>query len=283
VLVGGGLLVTSGLPLTAPALGQMALAVVGAVTVTWLAVAMGAGSADFSSQRGRIGLVTVYLFLFLEGLYNVVLLEHGELQVRGLVLFVAAAGLHWISGVERAEAVYDRERRPAGLSPGAGVNMAILLFLGARAQRLALTGTDALIGHLVWAAVVAVAGGVALARHPAPGRWRIVSALLVAAAVVAVALVLSRAGQGLVLAVALTRAIADEVAARGMVQPALARRGWRLSGAAVSALIALAAGARPLGVAAVAAAVLPAASSLVTGSFPAALATRMLVELAAAL
>src|SRR5207237_4987711 len=46
--VAAGLLLLGDAPIEAAALGPVGLAVLGAVTVTWLAVGMAAGSADFS-------------------------------------------------------------------------------------------------------------------------------------------------------------------------------------------------------------------------------------------
>jgi hypothetical protein len=300
-LVGGGLLAIGRVPLTSMALGLLALAVLGAVTVTWLAVAMAAGAADLSSERRAVGPGTVYLFLAVEGLFNVVLLDSGELQLRGLLLFLAAVALHWISGVEQAAAVYDPDqRRGRRLRAGDGASLAILLFLGARGQRMALgdAGPEAWWGQLGWALVIASAAAATVVRRrmgPSSRRPLVPSLALGIALGATAALATGQlrlpalpglAGPGMAatlpLAAGLVRAAAEELVARGMVQGALAAR-WpraRLAAAAASAVVALAAGARPVGAVALAAAVAPALTAMMTGRLAAAGATRLAIELA---
>jgi hypothetical protein len=278
VFLGGGAVTMSGL-------GAAGLAVLGAVTVSWLAVAMGAGSADFSDDRRAIALTTVYLFLLVAGLFNVALLAAGEVRVRTLALYALAVALHWVTGVENAGTVFDPEPRATRrLAPGDGATLAILLFLGARAQHMAVGGEEARWAEAAWSALLAVAAAIyLLRRRTARGSLPLGVLAGLGLGAVAVGPLLWRGFSwpisGLML-LPLARALAEELSVRGVVQGALTER-WRAMPAfAVAALMALAAGGRPLGAAAVLVAVLPGLVRGFTGSLAGAVVCRVILEVA---
>jgi hypothetical protein len=263
------------------------------VTVSWLAVAMASGAADFSDDRRSLGLGTVYLFLLVAGLFNVVIVDSGQGRARAAVLYLAAVALHWMTGVEQAAEAFDPESHRARgrlLLAGDGATLAILLFLGARAQQLALgaTGPEVLWGQLGWSALLAFAAAIHLFRRRASAAagWPLLAAVAAGSVIGVVSaapfgLAWPHRELGLPLLAVLARAAAEELAIRGILQGALATRWPRAltATAAVSALVALAASSRPLGAAALAAAVAPAASRAFTRRLPAALSTRLALEL----
>ena len=176
---------------------------------------------------------TVYLFLLVAGLFNVVLLESGEVRLRALGLYVAAVALCWVTGVQRAEDAYDPEsRRIRTATPGAGATFAILLLLGTRAQRLAFGAAEVRSpnpsGRCSWPPP----------RHLSPSspqpRRPLVLAAFAGRAALAIAglpmMVTGRAGHpsSLPLLVALAHAAVEELGIRGVVQPSLAARGRTL-------------------------------------------------------
>jgi hypothetical protein len=291
-LVGGaaavvafGVLLSSDVPLTGEALSAAGLAVLGAVTVSWLAVAMAAGTADFSDDRRTVAATTAYLFLLVAGLFNVALLASGEVRLRALALYGLAVGLHWMTGVEHAATVFDPEargvRRPLA---GDGATLAILLFLGARAQRMAVGGAEALWAEAVWCALLAIAAAIYLLRRRAGRAKGALGAaaigLLLGAAVGAPLLLRAPAWPAWVSFLPLARALAEELAVRGVVQGALAARWPRMAAFGLAALLALAAGGRPLGPAALVTAVLPGLARAFTGRLSGALTCRLALEVA---
>jgi hypothetical protein len=283
-VVGFGVLLLGGGPVTADGVGTTALAVVGAVTVSWLAVAMGAGAADFSDDRRTLALTTVYLFLLVGGLFNVALLGGGEVRARALALYAIAVALHWMTGVEHAATVFDPEPRHARRpTAGDGATLAILLFLGTRAQHMAVGGSEAAWGELGWSVLLAVATVIYLVRRRMTGhRWLLglLGGSVIGAAAAAPLVWRGFAWPAAIALLPLGRALAEELAIRGVVQGALADR-WRpLRAFGVAALLALAAGARPLGAAAVLVAVVPGLAMGLTGSVAGAVVSRMIVEAA---
>jgi membrane protease YdiL (CAAX protease family) len=283
-LVAFGLLLAGGPALTADALGTAALAVLGAVTASSLAVAMASGAADFSDENRRaIGPGTLYLFLLVAGLFNVALLEGGEVRVRALVLYLAAVALHWSSGVEQSATVFDPgSRGDRRIIASDGATLAIVLFLGSRAQRLASALDEPWLGAL-WPGLVAVGAAIYLLRRP--GRetgWSLLPALGVGLVVGALASVPGWTGgphpPALLLGVTLVRAIAEELIFRGIVQRGLAPRGRWLA-YAIAAVMALVAGARPFGPAALLVAAAPSLALALTGRWASAGAARLLLEL----
>src|SRR5205085_20985 len=95
LVVGGTAAVTyAGLSLGAPFpglatwLGLALLVVAGAVGMTWLAVALASGVADLSDdQRPAVGPATIYTFLLLGGLYNLVFRDGAAGRIQALLLY----------------------------------------------------------------------------------------------------------------------------------------------------------------------------------------------------
>jgi hypothetical protein len=283
-----GVLVTAG-----------ALAVLGAVLVSWLAVGLGAAEADLSDdQRSALGIGTAYLFMVVSGLFNLVIVAEGADRLRAFALFAIATAIAFSSGVSRARDIFDPEALAARrLSPVAGALGMILLFLGARAIRLLGTG----FGHDVatafdagWLSIVAAFAawhwlrnrGLRERRRFAATVALVVVGGVAAFAAVVIAAVVIGAPVGVHAASALLQVLTQELLARGIVQPALATEGSEQrpsAGAraiAAAASIALVATVMPTPVtaAAVAAAIGPAVVLAFTQRFSAALVTRLVVE-----
>ncbi|HVV52195.1 MAG TPA: hypothetical protein VHO06_21175, partial [Polyangia bacterium] len=174
----------------APAAGVIAaglLVVGGAVAMTFLAIAMAAGGADLSDEQSTaVGPGTIYSFLLVGGLYNLVLT--GDLRARlaglGLYLFVTAA--HWATGVARAEICLDAEAvRAPRLRTADAATLLLIYALGARGIGTAAASASgevarALAGmQLGWVALAGVAALLLLRRAPAARRWALAPSLLV--------------------------------------------------------------------------------------------------------
>lgn len=252
-------------------LGPAALVAIGAVSTSFLGVGLACGAADLTHEgRHAVGFGTVYLFMLVAGLFNVVFIETQEEALRALLLFLVATGLCFTTGVARVRDAFDAEAMSRRrLHAGTGAVLAVVLALG---QRASARATGAMgwseAGALVWPGVVGL-GTLAYVwtRREPPraeggspvraGRLRAGLVGLVGAALgyVGARLVglgsLASAGEGahfvplVPLAVA---AAAEELVVRGVVQRALAAapldasRGaahWRaLGAAALSALLA---------------------------------------------
>jgi uncharacterized membrane protein len=162
-----------------PSLGAWVVAALvvvgGAVGMTWLAVALAAGAADLSDeQRPAIGPATIYTFLFVGGLYNVVLAGDLVTRVRGFALYAFAIVAYWLGGVEQATICLDAEAvRQRRLTLRDGATFVIAFALGQRATMAAikLAGVDALVGRLAanlgLAVIVGLSAAVYLVRRPA--------------------------------------------------------------------------------------------------------------------
>lgn len=233
-----------------------ALVVIGAVTVAWLGVAMGCAAADLADdRRGAVGIGTIYLFLSLAGLFNVVLMGEGALRARALILYLTAIALIWITGMEQALLAYDPELRARRrIQAGEGAVLAILLFLGGRVQRLAAgalaSGDIVLWADLVWALMLAVASALYLLRRRATCgvRWRWWRSTLATTAIAALLILFGSApgasGGAVGLLLLLVTTMTSELIVRGIVQRALherwASRAGRAAACAVATIVALA-------------------------------------------
>jgi hypothetical protein len=264
VVVGGtATIVYTGLSLGAPIpsfaawLEGALLVVGGALGMTWLAVALAARAADLSDdQRPAIGPATIYTFLLVGGLYNVILAGDPSNRLRGIVLYLLALGAYWLAGVEQAAVCLDAEAstvRRVTLADGA--TMVLVYAIGQRgaesAVRWARTGMDVAAGSAGARAGVATLVGAAalfyLARRRG-GRARtrpLLSLAIAAAAGGALALVL----RGLDFRAAVPSSLfwyqlaaalfAEELVFRGVVQRGLesllASRGVAAARAAIAA------------------------------------------------
>ncbi len=250
-----GVVLAGPIRLQGEALTLGGLVLLGSVTVSWLAIGVASGAADFSDERSRaVGVGTVYLFLVLAGLFDVVLVSPPEVQLPALLLYGIAVALHWIAGVDHAAHVLDpppRSLRPVVAADGA--TLALLLALGTQAQAVATAKLEASApwGAALWAGLIALVALVYLVRRSR--HWF---------PTVGLSLALAAAGA--------IQPLAEELAVRGIVQRGLP---WRWIGFLVAALLSLAVGAHP------AAAVLPGLAFALTGQLPAALAVRLGIEL----
>ncbi len=115
-------------------LGAGLLVTGGAAAMSFLAVAMASGGADLSDdQSPAVGPTTIYAFLLVGGLYNLVLTGDGATRAAGLVLYLFTLAAYWRDGVARAEICYDAEAvRAPRLRVGDGATLALVLALGSR-------------------------------------------------------------------------------------------------------------------------------------------------------
>jgi hypothetical protein len=155
-------------------LGGALVVVIGAVGVTWLSIALAAGAADLSDeQRPAIGPVTIYTFMLVGGLYNVVLNADAATLARGAVLYVFAIAAYWFEGVRHATVCLDAEAvRERRVSLGAGAAFVVVFALGRRgiAAGVDAAGVDPMLGTLIAnvgvAAVLALVAALYLAGRP---------------------------------------------------------------------------------------------------------------------
>jgi hypothetical protein len=152
------------------------LVVGGAVSMTFLAIAMAAGGADLSDeQTTAVGPVTIYAFLLVGGLYNLVLTGDPRTRLSGLALYLFVTGAYWGAGVARAEICLDAEAvRTPRLRAADAATLLLIYALGARglatAARSALgAAVDGL--RLGWAVLLGLVA-LALLRRAPPQRDR---------------------------------------------------------------------------------------------------------------
>jgi len=167
------------------------LVTAGAAGMAFLAVAMASGGADLSDEtRSAVGPTTIYAYMFVGGLFNLVLVEDFRTRVAGLVLYAVAGWTYWQAGVEQAAFCLDAEVvRARRLRAADGATMAILYGLGGLGlQKLAETagGSAELPLRAMYpllVAAVAVTAVIYLARRPrARAVMRPLGSLLVGAA-----------------------------------------------------------------------------------------------------
>jgi len=116
-------------------LGAGLLVTVGAAGISFIAVAMASGGADLSDETNTaVGPGTVYAYLFVGGLFNLVLVEGAANAAAGLALYAFAGWTYWHAGVEQAGFCLDAEAlRTRRVRAADGATMLILYALGARA------------------------------------------------------------------------------------------------------------------------------------------------------
>jgi membrane protease YdiL (CAAX protease family) len=155
------------------------LVVGGATSMTFLAIAMAAGGADLSDeQTTAVGPVTIYAFLLVGGLYNLVLTGDPRTRLSGLGLYLFVTAAYWGAGVSRAEICLDAEAvRTPRLRTADAATLLLIFALGSRGLGTALASARGSLaatlqvmqlGWLVLSALVALA----LLRRapPVPGR-----------------------------------------------------------------------------------------------------------------
>ncbi len=86
--------------------------------MSFLAIAMAAGGADLSDeQTTAVGPATIYAFLLVGGLYNLVLTGDPRTRLAGLALYLFLTAVYWRAGVARAEICLDAEAVRAPRAP----------------------------------------------------------------------------------------------------------------------------------------------------------------------
>ena len=233
--------------------------------MSFLAVAMSSGGADLSDdQSPAVGPTTIYAFLLVGGLYNLVLTGSAATRAAGLLLYLFTLAAYWADGIARAEICFDAEAiRAPRLRVADGATLSLIAALtgrgvasvGAAARGSALA---AVLGLGLGVRLVLAAAGLHLlrrARTPAVDhgwqrlhRWRLPA--------VALALSIAVGAAGVAIGPSLAGIAADEIIWRGVLQGAIERNLQQRTGGVLRAR--LLAGVVTLG--------LSAAALLLTGS-----------------
>ena len=149
------------------------LVVGGAVSMTFLAIAMAAGGADLSDeQTTAVGPTTIYAFLLVGGLYNLVLTGDPRARLSGLGLYLFVTAAYWGAGVARAEICLDAEAvRAPRLRVADAATLLLIYALGARgfgtaAAALGTTAETTLGMQLGWVVLLALVALMLLRRAP---------------------------------------------------------------------------------------------------------------------
>jgi hypothetical protein len=230
-------------------LGTGLLVTAGAAGMSFVAVAMASGGADLSDEtNSAVGPATIYAFLFVGALFNVVLRDDSLTRVAGLILYGLAGWAYWQAGIEQAGFCLDADAvRARRVRAADGMTMMIVLAAGGRALRSADEASRGAFGaegvaiaQAALLVLVGIAAAIYLARRPRPvPRRGAVASLLVAAGTGALAAgAVLAAGQAraalplVAVAAAAVGALAEEAVLRGIVQRALPMP--RLGAAAIS-------------------------------------------------
>ena len=256
-VLSGGTFLTLSAGVAGASLGErIALAcwvAAGAAGMAFVAVGLACQAADLSDDaRPAIGPTTVYLFLLVGGLYNVVLDESGPERWRWLGLYVFAGLALWSSGMQQAAECLDPEharQRPVRLG-----DAAVLALLSALLGRAVLKGASLAdeqralaiqVAVLAVGALLALVTALYLRRRPGhPARLGAIPSAGIGLAIGGAAGWALR-GQSApfpfeIAVAALPSILGEELIFRGTVQRALEER-WprrRLAAAAVAAAIA---------------------------------------------
>jgi len=284
-----------------------ALVLGGAFATTVLAVGMGCLAADLSDdQRGALGPGTVYLFLMLGGLLNVIFVADGWDGLRTGALYLGTVGAVWRSGMAQARDCLDPDahhRAPLRLADAA---VLLLLFsliplaLDRGLRRIAVApGAIAATHVAVLVAFGLAAARLLRARGPSAGprtpglTFTIAAGVLCGLATRGLRQLLVGPGPPLgealrqppVLALLLAIALSEELVLRGVVQGAVEREfapvgraaPWIAAAASVAAAQLAAPG---LGALSLLLALGPAVARATTGRLLAACLARALILLA---
>ncbi len=102
--------------------------------MSFLAVAMASGGADLSDEQSpAVGPTTIYAFLLVGGLYNLVLTGDAPTRAAGLVVYLFTVAAYWRDGVARAEICFDAEAiRAPRLRVADGATLALIAALAGR-------------------------------------------------------------------------------------------------------------------------------------------------------
>ncbi len=166
------------------------LVVGGATSMTFLAIAMAAGGADLSDeQTTAVGPATIYAFLLVGGLYNLVLTGDPRARLSGLALYLFITAAYWGAGVARAEICFDAEAvRTPRLRTADAATLMLIYALGTRGLATVAVSAPASMAvalravQLGWAIILGLVALSLLRRAPAvPGRRGLVSSSAVGA------------------------------------------------------------------------------------------------------
>jgi hypothetical protein len=226
-------------------LGAGLLVTAGAAGMCFVAVAMASGGADLSDEAATaVGPSTVYAYLLVGGLFNLLLVEDAATRIAGLVLYVFATWTYWQAGVEQAGFCLDAEAvRARRVRAADGATLLIVYALGGRAlmkfgESLGAGGTPVAAAiRLAPLLLVGIAGVIYLARRPrAVARVRLPASLVLAVGLGAVAggIVLATRASGDRLLAGLVVVLAEEVILRGVVQRSVSTS--RIAAAVISAV-----------------------------------------------
>ena len=141
--------------------------------MTFLAIAMAAGGADLSDeQTTAVGPVTIYAFLLVGGLYNLVLTGDPRTRLSGLGLYLFVTAAYWGAGVARAEICLDAEAvRTPRLRAADAATLLLIYALGARGLGTAAAAHGAMAAtvngmRLGWAVLLGLVALALLRRAP---------------------------------------------------------------------------------------------------------------------
>jgi hypothetical protein len=225
-------------------LGAGLLVTVGSAGVAFIAVAMASGGADLSDETNTaVGPGTIYAYLLVGGLFNLMLVEQGAVaRVAGLALYAFAGWAYWQAGVEQAGFCLDAEMvRTRRVRAADGATMLIVYALGGRALQSGakavadgsrdprLAASVALVSQVALLCLVGIAAAVHLKRGPkATARRRLLPSLLLGAAAGGFLAAVLRAVSGpgpawppALLGASLLSLLVEELMLRGVVQRAL--------------------------------------------------------------
>ena len=224
-------------------LGAGVLVTLGAAGISFIAVAMASAGADLSDDTNTaVGPATIYSYLLVGGLFNLVLVEDVVTCFAGVALYGFAGWAYWQAGVEQAGFCLDAEMvRAPRVRAADGATMLIVFALGVRA----LLGVGKMIADggvpdvaaqrmmlALQAGLLALIGAAAvlyLRRRPrAMASRRLLSSLLLGAAAGGCvgALLRAAAGPGVALppeaiVSAAMLVLVQELVLRGVVQRAM--------------------------------------------------------------
>jgi len=241
--------------------------------MSFVAVAMASGGADLSDETtAAVGPSTIYAYMGVGGLFNVLFGADAAMCVAGLLLYAFAGWAYWQAGVEQAAFCLDAEAvRERRVRASDGATLLIIYALTGRALQAVTDslGADAaersvitkfvMLIQIVLTILIGIAVAIYLARRPArAGRRGLLAGLAIAVGAGALGGALMRAVGAAAIGDAFMRAVGsagaagpvafvavviglalrtflEEALLRGVVQRALP--GPRVAAAAIGALV----------------------------------------------
>jgi hypothetical protein len=219
---------------------------------------MASGGADLSDETSAaVGPTTIYAYMFVGGLFNLMLHADVPTRIAGLILYAFAGWTYWQAGIEQAEFCLDAEAvRARRLRAAHGATMLVIYAVGGRAVFKAAkviasvggTSTEwvalaVLVATLVLTGAIGVVAAVYIARRPAQPRRPWAVSLLIAGGAAAVNTAVLRGAIGgggaplYVVVILVVSMLVEELVLRGIVQRALPLS--RFHAAAITVLVGL--------------------------------------------